>query len=161
MSSVYRTGVPELSSYRCCQTQGCRSCSPCPWRSNGCGYCGRTLFLLEELEDGLFKVWHLLSLVQWWFWLVCYCRDDSLINRMTLYAINTGVLTSAVSLACLILVCYFYRWFQCSTSDGSDFSTILCRIISSSWDFTLCSASVCHHFIVTLLNIHAASYSLC
>lgn len=32
-----------------------------------------------------------------------YSKDDSLVNRMTLYAINTGVLTSAVSLACLIL----------------------------------------------------------
>ncbi|CAL1712651.1 unnamed protein product [Somion occarium] len=32
-----------------------------------------------------------------------YSKDDSLINRMTLYAINTGVLTSAVSLTTLVL----------------------------------------------------------
>ncbi|KAL4251233.1 hypothetical protein ABKN59_006316 [Abortiporus biennis] len=32
-----------------------------------------------------------------------YSKDDSLIGSLTLYAINTGILTSAVSLACLIL----------------------------------------------------------
>ncbi|KAJ3478214.1 hypothetical protein NLI96_g9915 [Meripilus lineatus] len=32
-----------------------------------------------------------------------YSKDDSLINRLTLYAINTGILTSAVSLATLVL----------------------------------------------------------
>ncbi|KAI0070445.1 hypothetical protein K474DRAFT_1702157 [Panus rudis PR-1116 ss-1] len=32
-----------------------------------------------------------------------YSKDDSLINRMTLYAINTGVLTSAVSITTLVL----------------------------------------------------------
>ncbi|TCD70863.1 hypothetical protein EIP91_001171 [Steccherinum ochraceum] len=32
-----------------------------------------------------------------------YSKDDSLINRLTLYAINTGVLTSACSLTALIL----------------------------------------------------------
>ncbi|THG98803.1 hypothetical protein EW026_g3441 [Hermanssonia centrifuga] len=32
-----------------------------------------------------------------------YSKDDSLVNRLTLYAVNTGVLTSAVSLATVIL----------------------------------------------------------
>jgi len=32
-----------------------------------------------------------------------YSKDDSLVNSLTLYAVNTGVLTSAVSLATLIL----------------------------------------------------------
>ncbi|KAJ3539040.1 hypothetical protein NM688_g6423 [Phlebia brevispora] len=32
-----------------------------------------------------------------------YSKDDSLVNRLTVYAVNTGVLTSAVSLATMIL----------------------------------------------------------
>ncbi|EPT05146.1 hypothetical protein FOMPIDRAFT_1045211 [Fomitopsis schrenkii] len=32
-----------------------------------------------------------------------YSRDDSLVNRLTLYALNTGVVTSAISLATVIL----------------------------------------------------------
>ncbi|KIP06228.1 hypothetical protein PHLGIDRAFT_19513 [Phlebiopsis gigantea 11061_1 CR5-6] len=32
-----------------------------------------------------------------------YSKDDSLVNRLTLYAVNTGILTSAVSVATMIL----------------------------------------------------------